>query len=66
MIRRPPFDTVTVRRAVEIAEELAFDLLWQAGDAVLIDNMIVMHGRRPFEGTRKVLASLADARSNLS
>lgn len=44
--------------AIRIADELSFDLQWQAGDVVLIDNFTVMHGRRPFEGTRRVLASL--------
>jgi len=47
-----------VRKAIEISEELSFELHWQAGDVALIDNTIVMHGRRPFVGTRKVLASL--------
>ena len=41
-----------------ISEELAFDLPWVAGDIVLVDNFLVMHGRRPFEGQRCVLASL--------
>ena len=59
-------DSDAVMRAVDIAYELAFDVPWQAGDAVLIDNTLVMHGRRPFKGSRKVLASLADAQSNLS
>ena len=41
-----------------ISEELAFDLPWVAGDIVLVDNFLVMHGRRLFEGQRCVLASL--------
>ncbi len=44
--------------AIAIADELTFDLNWQAGDVALIDNFAVMHGRRPFEGKRRVLASL--------
>ena len=31
---------------------------WQVGDVMLIDNMQVAHGRRPFQGPRKVLAAL--------
>ncbi|MEL7517687.1 MAG: TauD/TfdA family dioxygenase, partial [Pseudomonadota bacterium] len=31
---------------------------WQPGDVALVDNFTVMHGRRPFEGKRRVLASL--------
>ena len=44
--------------AIELADELSFDILWQTGDVALVDNFLVMHGRRPFQGTRKVLASL--------
>ncbi|MEL6485978.1 MAG: TauD/TfdA family dioxygenase, partial [Pseudomonadota bacterium] len=44
--------------AIEAAEELTVDCTWQAGDVALVDNYTVMHGRRPFEGKRRVLASL--------
>jgi alpha-ketoglutarate-dependent taurine dioxygenase len=33
-------------------------LHWQQGDVALVDNYRVMHGRRPFEGERRLLASL--------
>jgi hypothetical protein len=56
-------DGNAVRRAIQLAEELAFDVAWQPGDAVLIDNTIAMHARRTFRGTRKVLASLMEART---
>lgn len=45
-------------KAIQIGDELSFDMLWQSGDVVLVDNFLVMHGRRPFEGQRRVLASL--------
>ncbi len=44
--------------AIAIADELTYDLAWLAGDVALIDNFLVMHGRRPFVGKRRVLASL--------
>lgn len=44
--------------AIEVADELTFDIPWQSGDVALVDNFLAMHGRRPFEGQRKVLASL--------
>jgi Taurine catabolism dioxygenase TauD, TfdA family len=55
-----PLDRDAVNVATNLAYELAFDLAWQRGDAVLVDNLLAMHGRRTFRGTRKVLASLAD------
>lgn len=44
--------------AIVLSEELVYDHQWQAGDVVLVDNFAVMHGRRPFAGKRRVLASL--------
>jgi alpha-ketoglutarate-dependent taurine dioxygenase len=54
-------DRDAVMHAAQIADELTFEMNWQLGDAVLLDNYVVMHGRRPFRGTRKVLASLVAA-----
>lgn len=59
-----PLDTEAVSVAVNLAEELAYDLAWHVGDVVLVDNMIAMHARRSFVGTRKVVASLAQMESN--
>ena len=53
-------DREAVQDVAAMAEELTFDVPWQQGDVALVDNVVVMHGRRPFHGTRKVLASLAD------
>ena len=52
-------DRDAVQTAVEIAESLSFDIPWQQGDVALVDNYVCMHGRRTFQGERKVLASLA-------
>lgn len=56
-----PLDRDAVLRAAELAEELTFDVPWQAGDVALVDNYVTMHGRRTFTGTRKVWASLVAA-----
>jgi hypothetical protein len=52
-------DPEAMKFAIEAGERLTFDVPWQQGDVTLIDNFKVMHGRRTFSGTRKVLASLA-------
>ena len=43
---------------IRLADLLTFDIPWQTGDVALVDNFLAMHGRRPFEGQRRVLASL--------
>lgn len=51
-------DASDMADAIRLSDKLTHDLAWQAGDVALIDNFIVMHGRRPFKGKRRVLASL--------
>jgi len=34
---------------------------WQSGDLLLVDNVRTAHSREPYEGSREVLAGLADA-----
>lgn len=55
-------DREAVDAATRIGDELSFDLRWRRGDVALVDNYSTMHGRRPFTGTRKVLASLIAGR----
>ena len=54
-----PLDQAAVAVAIRLSEELAFDVPWQAGDVALFDNYVTMHGRRPFTGTRKILAAMS-------
>ena len=53
-----PIAAADMAVAVELGEAFSHDLSWQAGDIALVDNYRVMHGRRPFTGKRRVLASL--------
>ncbi|MEQ9411226.1 MAG: TauD/TfdA family dioxygenase [Fuerstiella sp.] len=53
-----PLDPAVMDRVIAMAEEITFNVPWQAGDVALVDNYVTMHGRRTFTGTRRVLASL--------
>ncbi|HVF91048.1 MAG TPA: TauD/TfdA family dioxygenase [Blastocatellia bacterium] len=45
-------------RAAYRDETVAF--AWQKGDLLLLDNMLVAHGRNPFTGERKILTSMGE------
>jgi alpha-ketoglutarate-dependent taurine dioxygenase len=37
----------------------AVDVDWRAGDLLVIDNVLLAHGRRPFTGPRRVLVAMS-------
>ncbi|MEU6895243.1 TauD/TfdA family dioxygenase [Streptomyces sp. NPDC046557] len=39
--------------------DTAVDVDWRRGDLLLIDNVLVGHGRRPFTGSRRVLVAMS-------
>ena len=51
-------DQADLDAAIAASYEHTVDLEWQTGDIALLDNLKVMHGRRPFSGSRSILASL--------
>ena len=53
-----PIDTDDMNTVIALSDALIYDCQWQKGDVALIDNFLVMHGRKHFEGKRRVLASL--------
>ena len=54
--RIPTFVIRSIRRAFD-RNTAMFD--WQPGDLIVLDNLRFSHGRRPFQGDRKVLVAMS-------
>jgi alpha-ketoglutarate-dependent taurine dioxygenase len=55
-----PIPDAYVRQIQDRGLDHAVDVDWRAGDVLLIDNVLTAHGRRPFDGTRRVLVAMSD------
>jgi alpha-ketoglutarate-dependent taurine dioxygenase len=55
----------SVIQEIQAAYELeSIQFPWQKGDILMLDNMLVAHGRMPFVGPRKVLVGMAESFTN--
>ncbi len=54
-----PVDGEAVLETGRAMDEECVTFRWQKGDVLLIDNSLVMHARRPYQGPRRILASIA-------
>ena len=44
----------------DVFSRVAVKFPWQRGDILMLDNMLVAHGRAPFKGSRKVFVAMAE------
>ena len=44
---------------INILDEITIPVPWEVGDILMVDNMTALHGRLPFTGDRKILASMS-------
>lgn len=48
---------------LDVYRELEVSFPWQKGDVMVVDNVLVAHGRKPFEGDRKILVALGNVKT---
>ena len=59
-----PIEESFLQEIREIYDQEMVMFPWQSGDILMLDNMLVSHGRTPFTGSRKVVVGMAEEYSN--
>ncbi|SFW84585.1 TauD/TfdA family dioxygenase [Chitinophaga sancti] len=48
-----------IQEIIQVLDEVTIPVSWEKGDLLIVDNMASLHGRLPYRGNRKILASMA-------
>lgn len=56
-----PIDISVLDEIREVYQQVSVKFPWQQGDVLLLDNMLVAHGRNPFVGKRKIFVAMGEA-----
>jgi alpha-ketoglutarate-dependent taurine dioxygenase len=54
-------EDAVIQEVREAYDEAAVRFPWQPKDILMLENMLVAHGREPYSGTRKILVAMAEA-----
>ncbi|HEX7314773.1 MAG TPA: condensation domain-containing protein, partial [Pyrinomonadaceae bacterium] len=55
-----PIPDEAVEHVSEVYRACAVNFPWREGDILMVDNMLVAHGRNPFAGPRKIMVAMGD------
>jgi alpha-ketoglutarate-dependent taurine dioxygenase len=47
-----------LKHILDVYESEKLTFRWQRGDLMVLDNMLLAHGREPFKGQRKVAVAM--------
>jgi alpha-ketoglutarate-dependent taurine dioxygenase len=56
-----PIETAVLDEIRDVYQCHAVRFPWEEGDVLMLDNMLVAHGRTPFKGPRKILVAMAES-----
>jgi alpha-ketoglutarate-dependent taurine dioxygenase len=55
-----PIEPETLDHLLALYRQEMLSFPWEKGDVLLLDNMMVAHGRAPYRGSRKILVGMAE------
>jgi len=55
-----PIDTAMLDEIRAAYKECSIAFPWRKGDVMVLDNFLVVHGREPYKGARRILVAMAD------
>jgi alpha-ketoglutarate-dependent taurine dioxygenase len=55
-----PIQKEYIEEIIKVLDEITVPVPWKVGDILMVDNMTALHGRLPFKGDRKILASMSN------
>lgn len=55
-----PIEDAVMQEIAKVYWETSVSFTWQAGDVLMLDNMLTAHARNPFQGERKIVVALAE------
>ncbi len=55
-----PIEDSVMQEILEAYRQLEVSFRWQAGDILMLDNMLTAHGRNPFVGERRILVAMGE------
>ena len=55
-----PIEDSVIEEIGAIYEQAAISFPWQAGNMIMLDNMLIAHGRNPYIGERKIVVAMGE------
>ncbi|NEQ80572.1 MAG: amino acid adenylation domain-containing protein, partial [Moorea sp. SIO2I5] len=55
-----PIEDSVMAKIGEIYEQAKISFPWEEGDLLMLDNMLIAHGRNPYVGSRKIVVAMGE------